>query len=146
MRLDGLVRDNQTGKIFSLEHKTYGQFSPGFMDRDQQFTAQVFAGQALTETLGIKEEVAGVIYNGLRKQLPGPRVRNRLFERMKVYRNKRQMEVFLHRAYHQYMEFRRKDLAIYPQPNLVRRNQCDFGDICRAYMLGEDWKFIRDEQ
>lgn len=145
VRLDGLVRDHQTGKLFSLEHKTFSQYSPQFMDRDHQLTAQVYVGQALADTMDIKDEVIGVIYNGLRKQLPGSRVKSKLFERSKVYRNSRQIEVFLHRAYHQYMEFQRKDLAIYTQPNLIRCSQCDFGDVCRAYSLGEDWRFILKE-
>lgn len=145
VRLDGLVRDNQTGKLFSLEHKTFSQYSPAFMDRDHQLTAQVFVGQALADNLGVKDEVVGVIYNGLRKQLPGPKVKLRLFERHKIYRNPRQIAVFLHRAYHQYMEFRSKDLAIYPQPSVVRCSQCDFNDVCLAYMLGEDWRFILKE-
>lgn len=144
-RLDGLVRDNRTEKIFSLEHKTFERFSPGFMDRDHQMTAQVWLGQSLAESLGLEEGVAGVIYNGLRKQAPSPKVKNELYERLKVYRNDRQIEVFLHRAYHQYAEFNREGLAIYPQPNMVRCSQCDFGDVCRAYMLGEDWKFLLEQ-
>lgn len=145
VRLDGLVRDHQTKKLFSLEHKTFSTFTPGFMDRDQQLTAQVYAGQALCDKLKLKEEVVGVIYNGLRKQLPGPRVKNRLFERQKVYRNANQMKMFLHRAYHQYMEFNREGFPIFPQPNLVRCSQCDFSDVCDAYVLGEDWNFILKE-
>ncbi len=144
-RLDGLVRDNQTGLLFSLEHKTFSQFSPGFMDRDHQMTAQVWLGRSLAQNLKIEGEVAGVIYNGLRKQLPGPRVKNRLFERHKIYRNERQIDVFLHRAYHQAVEFSAKGLAIYPQPNMIRCAQCDYEDVCRAYMLGEDWKFLLQE-
>lgn len=145
VRLDGLVRDNRTGKLFSLEHKTFSQFSLAFMNRDHQLTAQVFVGQALINSMGIEGEMAGVIYNGLRKQLPGPKVKLRLFERHQIYRNSRQIEVFLHRAYHQYMESQRKDLAIYPQPNVVRCSQCDFSDVCLAYMLGEDWRFLLKE-
>lgn len=145
VRLDGLVRDDETGRLFSLEHKTFERFQPGFLDRDHQMTAQVFAGQSLADSMGLEESVYGVIYNGLRKQLPGPKVRNKLFERRKVYRNARQIDVFLHRAYHQYVQFQDPDLAIYPQPNMVRCSSCDFGGVCQAYMLGEDWKFLLRE-
>ena len=145
VRLDGLVRDHQTGRIFSLEHKTFERFSPQFLDLDHQMTAQVFVAQAAAEKLGFDGEVSGVLYNGLRKQLPSARTKNRMFERVKVYRNERQIEVFLHRAYHQYMESKQKDFAIYPSPNVVRCSQCDFKDVCRAYCLGEDWRFLLAE-
>lgn len=145
VRLDGLVRDHQTKRLFSLEHKTFERFTPQFLDLDHQMTAQVFVAQAAAKGLGIEGEVSGVIYNGLRKQLPSARTKNRLFERVKVYRNQRQIDMFLFRAYHQYMESRSKGFIIYPQPNLVRCSQCDFRSVCRAYVLGEDWKFLLAE-
>lgn len=145
VRLDGLVRDHQTGRIFSLEHKTADRFNPQFLDLDHQLTAQVFVAQAAAEKLGFEGEVSGVIYNGLKKNLPSARVKSKLFERIKVYRNQRQIDIFLHRAYHQYMELKNKGFVIYPSPNLVRCNQCDFQSICRAYMIGEDWKFLLEQ-
>ncbi len=144
-RLDGLVRDGDTRKLYSLEHKTFGRFEPGFMDRDHQMTAQVWLGQKVAKKLGLDEPVVGVIYNGLRKQLPGPKVKNRLFERHKIYRNPNQIRILLQRAYHQVVEFSQENFPIFPQPNPVKCNMCDFGDVCRAYMLGEDWRFLLQE-
>ena len=144
VRLDGLVRDHRTEKLFSLEHKTFERFTPSFLDLDHQLTAQVFVAQQAAKEAGFEGEVYGVIYNGLRKQLPSSRTKNKMFERHKVYRNPRQIEIFLHRAYHQYMEAK-SGQAIYPSPNAVRCAMCDFNPVCRAYMLGEDWRFLLDE-
>jgi len=145
-RLDGLVRDHATGKLFSLEHKTFSRFSPALLELDHQFTAQVWVGQNLANEMGLDEPVVGVIYNGLRKQAPGPKVKLNLFERHKLYRTERHIEVFLHRAYWQYREMNREKLPIYPQPNQVRCGQCDFKEVCTEYQRGGDWRFILREQ
>lgn len=145
VRLDGLVRDHRTGHLFSFEHKTFDRFTPSYLDLDHQLTAQVFVAQAAANKAGYKGEIYGVIYNGLRKQLPSARTKSKMFERHKVYRNQRQIDIFLHRAYHQYMEAHSTNYPIYPSPNAVRCSMCDFNPVCRAYMLGEDWRFLLDE-
>ena len=142
VRLDGLVRDDVTGKLFSLEHKTFSRFSASQLELDHQFTAQVWVGQELADQMGLNEQVVGVIYNGLRKQAPGPRVKLDLFERHKLYRNERQIVVFLHRAYWQYREMNRKDMPVFPQPNFMKCGGCDFGQVCAEYQRGGDWKFL----
>jgi hypothetical protein len=142
VRLDGLVRDNRTHKLFSLEHKTFSRFSESLFDLDHQISAQVYAGQDLAKTLGTKEEVVGVIWNGLRKQLPGPKVKLALFERRKVYRNKHQLDFFLHQAYTVCEELNSEDLEIYPMPNPIRCGSCDFREPCIEYMKGGDYKFL----
>lgn len=145
-RLDGIIRDWDTGKLFSLEHKTFSKFSPEQFERDHQFTAQVFvAEEVVHDKIHLPEGVIGVLYNGLRKQVESSRTKLAMFERHKIYRNQRQIEVFLHRAYWQYVETKREGLPIYPQPNVVRCGQCDYKDVCTSYMLGEDWRFILEE-
>lgn len=145
-RLDGLVRDHETGKLFSLEHKTFSRFNPGHMEVDHQFTAQVWLGQNLANEMGMDEEVVGVIYNGLRKQKPSPRVRLPLFERHKLYRTEQQINVMLHRAYWQYREFNKPGIPIYPQPNPIRCGMCEFQNVCAEYQRGGDFQFLLDEQ
>lgn len=145
-RLDGLVRDHETGKLFSLEHKTFSRFNPGHMEVDHQFTAQVWLGQNLANEMGMDEEVVGVIYNGLRKQKPSPRVRLPLFERHKLYRTEQQINVMLHRAYWQYREFNKPGIPIYPQPNPIRCGMCGFQNVCAEYQRGGDFQFLLDEQ
>jgi len=70
VRLDGLVRDLRTAQVFSLEHKTFDRWEEGSLERDIQFTAQVWVGQNLAKTLGLTDPVVGVLYNGLRKKVP----------------------------------------------------------------------------
>ena len=84
VRLDGLVKDNQTGRLFVLEHKSYSQFSPQTFDMDIQISAQTYVAETLVKEMNLEGEMSGVIWNGLRKMLPGPRVKNKLFERHRL--------------------------------------------------------------
>jgi hypothetical protein len=144
-RLDGIVRDENTGKVFSLEHKTFSRLSTKHFDLDHQFTAQVWLGQDLVGSLGIEDEVIGVIFNGLRKQTPGPRVKDALFVREKIYRNQAQIDSMLHRAYWQCREMSSKSIQIYPQPNPIRCQSCNFREVCIEWQRGGDYQFILDE-
>lgn len=142
-RLDGIVRDLTTGKIFSLEHKTYSRLDTKIFDIDPQFSAQVALARECLGELGLENEtVAGVIYNGLRKQKKTPRVRSPLFHRERIYRNDRQTDVFLHQAYHKATEFYSGEIAIYPEPSTMKCAFCDFNDPCKAYVIGDDWKYL----
>ena len=148
VRLDGVIRDHKTERLMSLEHKTYGRFDDSNFTRDHQFTGQVWAGQDLVESLGLHEEIIGVLYNGLRSQMPGPRVTAPLFERHFIERNQRQIDVMLHRAFWQKKEFSEIGLPIYPQPSAVKCGRCDFSDSggpCNAYTKGEDYQQILSE-
>jgi len=145
-RLDGIVRDNASGKLYSLEHKTFSRFSMSQLEIDHQFTAQVWLGQQLVESMGLDEPIMGVIYNGLRKQAAGPRVKLKLFERHKLHRTKRHIDVLLHRAYWQYREMNRPSVPIYPQPNAIKCGQCDFKEVCTEYHRGGDWNFLLRER
>jgi hypothetical protein len=142
VRLDLLARDHRLGKLFSVEHKTFTRFQPTQLNLDEQFTAQVWAGQALAESLGIDEPVEGVIYNGLRKQAPGPRVKVALFERHRLYRNASQIEWFLYHAYHVHRLVHARNLDVYPEPATMRCNRCDFQEPCGAFMRGEDYGYL----
>lgn len=144
-RLDGIVRDASTGKLFSLEHKTFSRYNPQHFDLDPQFTSQVWLGRDLAETLGLEDEVIGVIYNGLRKQEPGKRVTSALFVREKIMRTEAQIDSFLRRVYFQCRDFSSKSVAIYPQPSPIRCSGCGFKEVCLSYQRGEDYEFILGE-
>jgi hypothetical protein len=144
-RLDGIVRDAETGRLFSLEHKTYSKSSVGHFDLDHQFTAQVWLGGFLAESLDVDNEVIGVIYNGLRKQASSARVTSPLFMRQKIFRTPAQIDAMLHRAYWQCREMSSKNLPIYPQPNMIRCSGCVFKEVCMEYQRGGDWEFLLEE-
>jgi hypothetical protein len=94
-RLDGIIRDLDSGRLFSLEHKTYTRFSAAHFDLDHQFTAQVWLGQQCLGDLGLEgEEIIGVLYNGLRKAVPTRRTTAPLFVREKIFRTRAQIDAF----------------------------------------------------
>jgi hypothetical protein len=142
-RLDALVRDLRTGRIFVMEHKTFTRFEADVLDRDVQFTIQTWLGQDLAKSLGIDEPASGVVYNGLRKQMPGPRVKAALFERHPVFRHQAQIDEALLYAYHTHRRVHAKDMPIYPVPGM-RCSRCDFKEPCRAKMQGRDWEYYFD--
>ena len=144
-RLDGLVRDHHTGRIFSLEHKTFTTFNEGHLAMDDQMTAQVCLGQSLVEFMDIDEEVVGVVYNGLRKAIPTKRTKSPLFQRRRIFRTSRQIEVFLHRAYWQCHEFNHPNLQIYPQPDQMKCGWCELRAPCLEYKMGGDYQSILKE-
>jgi Zierdtviridae exonuclease len=80
-RWDGVVRDLDTGRIYLLEHKTASQIQLPYLEIDDQ--AGIYwavAGPVLRadRTLGMGEEIAGIIYNFLRKAMPDERPQNEL--------------------------------------------------------------------
>jgi|APSaa5957512622_1039677.scaffolds.fasta_scaffold13968_4 hypothetical protein len=139
VRLDMLVRCHRTGKLFSLDHKTFSRFNSKDIENDQQFTAQIWVGETLTDG----EPIVGVIYNGLRKQTPGPRVKLNLFERRKTFRNQAQIDAFLLRAYFQYRDA--KTWEIFPQPGSIKCNMCDFQAPCSEKQRGGDYEYLLQE-
>jgi len=144
-RLDGIVRDSSTGKLFSLEHKTFARYNPSYFDLDHQFTTQVWLGRDLVESLGLDEPIIGVLYNGLRKKAPGPRVKDPLFVREKIYRNDWQIAVMLFRAYWTCHELSSDDVKIFQSPNPIRCGSCEFKEVCVEWSRGGDYQFILDE-
>lgn len=141
-RIDGLVRDNINKKIFVLEHKTFKRFEEDALHRDEQFTIQVWIGEKLIENLGIDEKVEGVIYNGLRKVIKSPKLKNPLFERHIVFRNSVQINYFLLNALNTFKTIMKKKLDIYPQPDQIKCNSCNFKEPCLELLRGGDYEFI----
>ena len=138
VRIDTIVRDTELNKLYVLEHKTFSRFSPDHLNRDHQIVAQAWVAES--ELPG--KEISGVIYNGLRKQVAGPRVKVALFERHYVNINQSQKDIFLERAYWTYRQMIDPKLHIFPQPNTVRCSWCAFKEPCSAYCKGGDYEFI----
>lgn len=143
VRLDGLVRDHKTKKLFSLEHKTYSAYDEIGMERDPQFTAQVWVGQSLAKQIGLNESVVGVIYNGLRKQRPSKKITAPLFRRTTIYRNENQIKSFLYAAYWLYRESLK--WKVFPQPSTRECAICDFQKPCLELIRGGDYQYLLNE-
>lgn len=140
--LDAIVRDRDNGNLYVLEHKTFTQFNLGQLFRDHQFVAEFWLAQKLLKKM--KSPLVGVIYNGLRKQIPSKRTKLKFFERHVIGINQSQVQWFLKRTYEMYRIISDRNLAIYPEPGQVKCNWCEFSDVCAEFMRGGDYKFILD--
>ncbi len=95
VRIDTLVRDyKKRRRVFVLEHKTFGTLNEGYLEKDNQFALEAWCAEKLVD-----EEVAGVIWNGLRKQIPSARTKNPMFERRHLYINEHQIAMVHKRAH-----------------------------------------------
>lgn len=136
-RIDTVVRDVRLDKVFVLEHKTFTRFYEDSLHRDHQFVIEKFVAEGW-----LREPVAGVIYNGLRKMKPGPRVKLPLFQRRYLYIHPHQVKVMLERVYWNCVALLSPDFRVYPEPSTMVCAWCSYKEPCTAYMKGEDYEFI----
>jgi len=125
-KIDGLVL--WQGFHWLMEHKTASSVGDAYIRQlqlDEQVTTYTWAIQ---KYMGI--EIMGCIYNILRTQLPGPRVKAPLFYREFVWRNKQELERIESRLYWKYREIKRKDRPIYPNPNQFNCKGCPYWSLC----------------
>lgn len=134
--VDAIVYETRLEQYFVLEHKTFSRFYATQLSRDHQFPIERFVAEGW-----LKEPIAGVIYNGLRKK-EEPTATTRLFERHTLYVNDQQVDTVLHRAYWQLKQLHSDQFRIYPEPATLKCSMCDFKQPCNAYMQGEDYKFL----
>ncbi len=137
--IDALVRDHaKKGRIYVLEHKTFSRFEEWFLGLDQQFVAEAWVAETLVD-----EPIAGVIYNGLRKQLKPTKTTN-AFERRFISVNRTQIKFLLKRARGMYKDLTAGSIAIYPEPNLSVCRMCSFKDPCDMLLKGDDYQGYLD--
>lgn len=134
-RIDAVVFDRVVGKLFVLEHKTFDTFYPGSLSLDHQFVVEKYVAEGICSG-----QVAGVIYNGLRKKSE-PSKTTKLFERHTLFINDEQVKVMLHRAYWSLMAVTSKDYHIFPEPSTMKCNMCEFKQPCAEYQRGGDYQF-----
>ncbi len=73
---DGVYRDKDDGAIYLMEHKTAAQISTAYLELDDQADAYWAVASAILRSEGVlkpKEEIAGIMYNYLRKSMPDER-------------------------------------------------------------------------
>ncbi|KKL89436.1 hypothetical protein LCGC14_1914750 [marine sediment metagenome] len=123
-----------------LEHKTFSRFEEWFLYKDQQFVAEAWVAETLVD-----EPVAGVIYNGLRKQAPGTTSKTtNPFERRFITVNRAQIEFLLRRARGMHKALTSGKIAIYPEPSLSVCRMCSFKDPCDMLLKGDDYQEYLD--
>ncbi len=152
-RIDAIVYDKNLQKAFVLEHKTFSDFFPAYLELSHQFSAEKFVAEGILRSskyrlrsTNIKYrsiEIAGVIYNGLRKARKPTRTTN-LFERHYVYLNENQIKVMLHHVYWKLMETSSRFYPIFPEPTSIACRYCNFKQVCLEYQRGGDYQFMLD--
>jgi Zierdtviridae exonuclease len=78
-RWDGVFRDLGDGRIYLLETKTASQIQTAYLENDDQGGSYWAVAGTVLRAEGVLdpgEEIAGIIYNFLRKQMPDTRERN----------------------------------------------------------------------
>jgi hypothetical protein len=73
---DGVMRDKSDGRIYLIEHKTAAQIDLAYLELDDQAGAYWAVATAVLRGMKIlkpDEEIAGIVYNFLRKSLPDDR-------------------------------------------------------------------------
>lgn len=141
-RIDAVIRLHSGSKpVFVLEHKTFSQLDVSQLDRDHQFVAEAWLAEKLTDL-----PVSGVIYNGLRKQIATPRVKAPLFQRHHIYVNDAQIETLLKRCRGMVHQLTQGGLVIFPEPGMMKCRFCSYKEPCLAWMRGEDYQFLLDNQ
>lgn len=76
---DGVIRWRPDGRIYLIEHKTAAQIQTAYLELDDQGGIYFAVATAILRARGIlgpDEEIAGIIYNFLRKAKPDTRPRN----------------------------------------------------------------------
>lgn len=146
-RMDGLLKNRQTGKIRSREHKTG---TGAYMWQDQWLlSGQVGTYSHVLNCLYSLDEVDGIEMNGCffpkRKSPPKP---EEVFLRFLIKKQKEQMQVWLDNVLYYFMEIEREyellslasedDQVLQAFPlrdtsclNYMRR--CEFHDFCMAW-------------
>jgi len=78
-RWDGVLRNLADGRIYLVEHKTAAQIVTAYLELDDQGGSYWAVASQVLRAKGVLkegEEIAGIIYNFLRKAMPDERPRN----------------------------------------------------------------------
>lgn len=76
---DGVYRDTNTGEIWLMEHKTTAQIDTAYLELDDQGGAYYAVAADLLRSRGVLkpgQNIAGIMYNFLRKSMPDDREKN----------------------------------------------------------------------
>jgi hypothetical protein len=127
-KVDGIARHLPTGNLFLVEHKTAKQVGDSYIEQLQR-DPQVPAYMA-----GVREchgyETIGCIYNILRQQMPGPRVKAPLYYREWVWRSEREIQEQIQWLYHTYRAISKPRHISIPNRSPMTCPSCSYKTIC----------------
>lgn len=127
---------NQKKTLGCMEHKSKGQIKLDVVELNHQLTVYLFAMRE--KYPGFKRYKA--LYNVLRKQMPGPRVKADLFAREEVERTDDQIAQWKEDTKRVALDM--LDAAIYPNPMDACQWDCDFKIPCLTRGIPEDVEYI----
>lgn len=126
-KVDGILKDMR-GNCWLMEHKSAKQVGDSYINQlqlDQQVPSYM-AG--VRECYGY--DTIGCIYNILRTQLPGPRVKAPLYYREWVWRNEAEIQAQLQYLYWTYRSITRPGRVSVPNPSQVTCPSCVYRSLC----------------
>lgn len=163
VRMDAVVKDN-LGHYWIVEHKTRGASSkvddPQGLVLDMQMGLQLLALNRVLGKSNSDYNLRGVIYNLVRRQKPGPRVRSPIYGRHQVTRTPSELaflEDTLYRAYREMLEVRRTMnrhthsfshglSQVRYNPQVWSGGYCTWGcpalNVCEAAVRGDDVDYL----
>lgn len=155
-KLDAVLRERRTGKLYVLEHKTYGQRPrEDVLFANDQFLSYHWILIQLAEQMGFNpRDVAGVAYDGLWKRAAPPKVVDGhkgalgdLFVRRLITRPAQELIEF-----EEMLLLEVRELASNPPIYLNRTSDgscfwgCSDNQLCLAMSRGEDVDYILRSQ
>ena len=149
--LDTFVQ-NEAGKLFVLERKTYGNRpEPAKLQHDDQMLAYVWI---LTQLFG-QHNVGGILYDGLWKRAEPPKTKNKRTGQLLTLADLFYREVFIRppeelQEFEQLLAIEARDMCYAAQHNLIYINRywmgchidCKVERICSAMSRGEDVEYV----
>lgn len=158
VKTDGIVERNNY--LWVLEHKTRGVSTkvsdPEGLALDLQLGLQILALQLAVSGHGVDAKVRGAIYNLVRKQKPGPRVKSPIYGRHPVFRSETEIENLHVSLYNTYKQMRQTTSAVrkygWEAAQNTRYNPqiwggvctwgCPVKNICEAVNRGDDVEYL----
>jgi hypothetical protein len=164
---DGVFRDLRDGRIYLLENKTASQIDTAYLPLDDQAGVYWAVASAILRKRGIlkdDQEIAGILYNFLRKSKPDPRPRNsggaylnqdgtvskrqpsERFSREIVERSQSELHSQMMRLADEVAVMEAMRTGVIPVTKNTTRDCarfCDFFDMCTLHERGgSSWKTI----
>ena len=155
-RLDGIIRETRSGKLYVLEHKTYkNRPKESTLHTTDQFTAYHWMLLQLVADMGLDPAlVAGVAYDGLWKRAAPPKIVDGhagelkdLFARIRIEKGAQELGEFEEQLAQEALEMASGPAMF---KNRTSDGSCDWmcsdGDLCLAMTRGEDveWRLRRE--
>ena len=156
VKMDAEAEGRIVGGYWVLEHKTRGKSTN--VSNPQEIFMDLQLGAQLWTLSKEGKRPSGVLFNLIRKQMPGPRVKAPLFARHRATRTAQELRIFeetLFRVYHDMRDTARRILVdkepFYTLPyNPQTMGVCSWGcpvkDLCGAICRGDDTTLVIESQ